>query len=215
MSKNVKLLIAVPTLDYIHRKFVESLTNLVQHLERNGPDFDVHFEGCTLVYISRDNIVKKALDEGYTEVLWLDADMVFDKDIYWKLKNPGKEFVTALYRGRHGTHSPCIFEKLEPPERWDSFDYEGPIHEIKGCGMGCVLTSTDILENVWHTYSTCFRPTPLLGEDLAFCKRVSDCGHAMWANLDAPVGHIGHYTINAFVDEEDTDPPDGRILKLI
>ena len=116
MSKAVKLLVAIPTLDYIHRKFVESLTGLVKHLESNGPDFDVHFEGCTLVYISRDNIVKKAMEGDYTEVLWLDADMVFDKDIYWKLRNVGKDFVTAIYRGRHGTHRPCIFEKLEPPE---------------------------------------------------------------------------------------------------
>lgn len=209
MVKEIKLLIAVPTLDYIHRKFVESLTGLVKYLEPNGPEFDVHFEGCTLVYISRDNIAQKAIDEGYTEVLWLDADMVFDKDIYWKLRNVGKEFVTAIYRGRHGTHRPCIFEKLEPPERWDSFDQEPDIKEIKGCGFGCVLTSTDILKTVWNRNGTCFRPTPLLGEDLAFCKRVSDCGYSMWANLDAPVGHIGQFVINCAENEN------GSILTLI
>ena len=213
MSKTGKLLIAVPTLDYIHRKFVESLTGLVKHVERNGPDFDVHFEGCTLVYISRDNIARKAIDEGYTEVLWLDADMVFDKDIYWKLKNVGKDFVTAIYRGRHGTHRPCIFEKLEPPERWENFDHDGPVCEIKGCGFGCVLTSTDILEKVWNRNGTCFRPTPLLGEDLAFCKRASDLGYSILANLDAPVGHIGQFVIEPYVDED--SQTDGSILKLI
>lgn len=213
MGKAVKLLVAVPTLDYIHRKFVESLTGLVKHLESNGPDFGVHFEGCTLVYISRDNIARKAIDEGYTEVLWLDADMVFDKDIYWKLRQTDKEFVTAIYRGRHGTHRPCIFEKLEPPERWESFDYDGPIHEIKGCGFGCVLTSTDILEKVWNRNGTCFRPTPLLGEDLAFCKRASDLGYSIWANLDAPVGHIGQFVIESYVDED--SQTDGKILKRI
>jgi len=197
-----KLLIAIPTLDYIHRKFVKSLTGLVKHLESDGVDFDVHFEGCTLVYISRDNIARKAIEEDYERVLWLDADMVFGKDIYWKLRHANKHFVTAIYRGRHGTHRPCIFEKLEPPERWDSFDYEPAIREIKGCGFGCVLTSTDILEKVWNRNGTCFRPTPLLGEDLAFCKRASDLGYSIWANLDAPVGHIGQFTINAIADED-------------
>lgn len=213
MSKTGKLLIAVPTLDYVHRKFVESLTGLTKSLSFNGPDFDVHFEGCTLVYISRDNIIKKAIDEDYTEVLWLDADMVFKPDIYWKLKNDKKNFVTAIYRGRHGTHRPCLFENLEPPKRWESFDVEPGIHEIKGCGFGCVLTSTDILEKVWSRFGTCFTPTPLLGEDLAFCKRVSDCGYSMWANLDAPVGHIGQFVIDAYVDED--SQTDGKILKLI
>ena len=213
MSRTVKLLIAIPTLDYVHRKFVESLTELVKHLESNGPDFDVRFEGCTLVYISRDNIARKAIEEGYTEVLWLDADMVFDKDIYWKMRNVGKEFVTAIYRGRHGTHRPCIFEKLEPPERWESFDMEPGIKEIKGCGFGCALTSMDILEKVWNRNGTCFKPTPLLGEDLAFCKRASDLGYSIWANLDAPVGHIGQFVIESYTDED--SQTDGSILKLI
>ena len=208
-----RLMIAVPTLDYIHRRFVESLSNLTRRLAYLGFHFDVCFEGCTLVYISRDNIARKAIEEGYTEVLWLDADMVFDKDIYWKLKNVGKEFVTAIYRGRHGTHRPCIFEKLEPPERWIDFDVEPSIKEIKGCGFGCVLTSTDILEKVWNRNGTCFRPTPLLGEDLAFCKRASDLGYSIWANLNAPVGHIGQFIIESYVDED--SQTDGSILKLI
>ena len=36
MGKPIKLLVAVPTLDYIHRKFVESLTRLVKNLEHTG-----------------------------------------------------------------------------------------------------------------------------------------------------------------------------------
>lgn len=211
MSKTGKLLIAVPTLDYIHRKFVESLSGLLKSFSLT--DYDVAFEGCTLVYISRDNLARKAIEGCYERVLWLDADMVFEPDIYKQLRQTDKDFVTAIYRGRHGTHRPCIFEKLEPPERWEGFDYDGPIREIKGCGFGCALTSTDILEKVWNRNGTCFRPTPLLGEDLAFCKRASDLGYSIWANLDAPVGHIGQFVIESYVDED--SQTDGKILKLI
>lgn len=206
-----KLLIAIPTLDYIHRKFVESLANLISSFSFS--DYDVAFEGCTLVYISRDNLAKKAIDGSYDWVLWLDADMVFDPDIYKILALSDKDFVTGIYRGRHGTHRPCIFEKLEPPKRWDSFDQESDLKKIKGCGFGCVLMKTEILERVWTRYGTCFTPTPLLGEDLAFCKRVSDCGYSMWANLNAKVGHIGQYVIEPYVDED--SQTDGKILRLI
>lgn len=206
-----KILIAIPTLDYIHRKFVESLSEMIRHIGYMGVNFDLAFEGCTLVYISRDNLAKKAIEGDYSWVLWLDADMVFEKDIYEKLLYSHKDFVTALYRGRHGTHRPCIFEKLEPPERWDSFDFpeEPTIREIKGCGFGCVLTSTDILDKVWNRFGTCFRPTPLLGEDLAFCKRVSDCGFPMYASMETKVGHIGQYVIGCGENEN------GSILTLI
>lgn len=207
---NKKLLIAIPTLDYIHRKFVESLTKLVANIERSGQNCDVHFEGCTLVYISRDNIVQKAIEGEYDEVLWLDADMVFEPDIYDKLSKSGKEFVTGLYRGRHGTNKPCIFRKLEPPDRWEDFyGSEEGVVEIKGCGFGCALTSVEVLAKVWNHNGTCFRPTPLLGEDLAFCKRTSDCGLAIWADCDVRVGHIGQYEIRCDKDEN------GSILRLI
>ena len=205
----VKLLIAIPTLDYMHRKFAESLTGLCKILAWNKIDFDVSFEGCTLVYMSRDNLAKRAIEEEYDEVLWLDADMVFEPDIYWTLKETGKDFITAIYRGRHGENRPCVFEKLEPPIRWENFDYDPPVHEIKGCGFGCVLTKTYILKDVMDQYATCFRPTPLLGEDLAFCKRASDCGYSIWADVNAPAGHIGQYEIQAIPDKN------GNFLKLI
>ena len=57
----MKLMIAIPTLDYIHRRFVESLTNLTKNLRGKCINFDVCYEGCTLVYISRDNLVKRAI----------------------------------------------------------------------------------------------------------------------------------------------------------
>jgi hypothetical protein len=54
---------------------------------------------------------------------------------------------------------------------------------------------------------------PLLGEDLAFCKRASDLGYSIWANLNAPVGHIGQFVIEPYADED--SQTDGSILKLI
>lgn len=188
-------MIAIPTLDYIHRRFVESLSGLAKNLENSGVDFDIAFEGCTLVYISRDNLMQKAINGGYDWVLWLDADMVFEPDIYWKLKETGKDFVTGLYRGRHGGGKPCVFQKLEPPDRWESFEGKTGVVPIEGCGFGCVLTKTEILDRVWNENGTCFRPTILLGEDLAFCKRVKDHGYSMWANCDVQVGHIAQTII--------------------
>lgn len=209
----MKLMIAIPTLDYVHRSFVESLTKLCKHLSEIEVDYDVEYEGCTLVYISRDNLVRKALLDDYDYVLWLDADMVFEPDIFDKLVETGKDFVTGIYRGRHGENLPCIFEKLEPPVRWNSFDYEESIKAIKGCGFGFVLIKTDILESVIDKHGTCFRPTISLGEDLAFCKRASDIGYGIWANINAPVGHIGQYVIRPF--ESDGSKTNGKILKLI
>ena len=188
-----RLMIAVPTLDYIHRRFVESLSNLTRRLAYCGFHFDVCFEGCTLVYISRDNLVNRAIRSGCDRILWLDADMVFDEDIYEKLRETDEDFVTGAYKGRHGSGRPCIFDKLEPPKRWEEFktgNGDIPLMQIEGCGFGAVLTSTEMCEDILNSNGTCFRPTVSLGEDLAFCKRAKDAGYPLYVRTDIPIGHI-------------------------
>lgn len=183
-----KLLIAIPTLDYIHYRFVECLTNLTKYLSERNVDYDVCFEGGTLVYISRDNLAKKAINGKYERVLWLDADMIFDTNVYDMLLNTGKDFISAQYRGRHGKCLPCEFEHLIPPIR--STEFKKGIYRIEGCGFGCVLIKTDILKNVKECYDTCFAPNENMGEDLMFCKRAIELGNEIWGTDLIQAGHI-------------------------
>lgn len=46
----MKLLIAIPTYDYMHFQFVECLTKLIRRLDEDGIDYEVDFQGGTLVY---------------------------------------------------------------------------------------------------------------------------------------------------------------------
>ena len=78
----MKLLIGVPTTDFVHVEFMKSLVNLLLKLERDGTQFDVDIESGTLVYIARDRIANKAINENYTHVLWIDSDMVFNENIF-------------------------------------------------------------------------------------------------------------------------------------
>ena len=193
-----KLMIAIPTLDYIHHRFVKSLLELTKYLSDVGVDYDVCFEGCTLVYISRDNLARKAIKEHYDRVLWLDADMIFDFNLYHQLLSTKKDFVTGFYRGRHGTKRPCLFESLVPSIRMPEF--EKGTFQIKGCGFGCVLIKTDILKDVMEEHDTCFTPTPEFGEDVMFCKRAYELGHEIWATDRVQAGHIGQMII--YPDQE-------------
>ena len=196
-----RLMIAIPTLDYVHRRFVESLTGLTKHLAESGVAFDIVYEGCTLVYISRDNLAKKAIEGDYDWVLWLDADMVFDEDIYDKLKETGKDFVTGLYMGRHGKNLPCVFNTIDPPNRKVSINWAKALEPIEGCGFGCVLIKTDILKDVFARYETCFRPVPKFGEDIAFCSRALERGYDIWQANNVLVGHIAQCIVHPREDK--------------
>lgn len=189
----MKLLIGVPTLDFLHVEFVQSLTNLIMKLNREGICFEVKYITGTLVYAARDKIACHAINNGFTHVLWFDSDMVFQDSILEDLMFSGEEFVCGRFNARRKPYVSCQFSKLVPLERIDSYPMD--TFRIAGCGFGCVLTSVDVLRDVQMHYQTCFLPTAGFGEDLAFCVRATELGHKIYCEPTAVVGHVGHITI--------------------
>ena len=192
----MKLLIAIPTYDYMHFQFVECLTKLIRRLDEDGVDYEVQFQGGTLVYVGRDRLAKMAIDKGFTHMLWLDSDMIFTEELLDCLMFSGKPFVTGIAHGRRPPHMSCLFNEIWPKvDRWEGHDYPSSTFKVKGCGFACVLIETKIIEMVYTRNGTAFFPMRELGEDLAFCKRAADCGCEIWAEPTVQLGHIGHITV--------------------
>lgn len=192
----MRLLIGIPSLDYVHVEFMKSLTALIIRLKNEGVNFDVQIESGTLVYCARDRIASKAINEGYTHVLWFDADMVFRDSVLEDLQFSGKPFVSGICHARRKGYHSCLFsnldlnhlERVEMPYPTDTF-------EIAGCGFGCVLIDVQVLKDVMVQEGSCFLPMASFGEDLAFCKRAKALGHRIYAEPSVVCGHIGHVAI--------------------
>lgn len=206
----MRLLIAIPTLDFMHIGFVESLTKLVMYLKDDDVDFDVEFRSGTLVYCARDRICKKAIDEGYTHILWIDADMIFEETVLDDLLFAEKEYISGIFHARRPPHLSCLFKSLDPIERYSMDEYPCQPFEVAATGFGLVLMETSVVKRVWEKYGTCFLPSADLGEDLAFCKRAEECGVKMFADPSVRVGHIGHITIYP----EDEEGWKGKVANL-
>lgn len=189
----MKLMIAIPTLDFIHFEFARCLTGLVQQLQKDGVDFDVCFKGGTLVYNGRDALAAEAVNGGYTHVLWLDADMVFDSDVFYKLLAVNKPFVTGVYHSRHAPYKSVIFTSLDPMERVEVYPNEP--FEIVGCGFGIVLLETEMIRKLYRAYGYCFQPMTEFGEDIAFCIRAREQGYTLLCEPKVVAGHIGHVAV--------------------
>ena len=193
----MKLLIGVPTLDYVLADFMRCLIALIGRLNADGVEFDVDIESGTLVYFARERIANKAINEGYTHVLWLDSDMIFKPELLDDLMFSGKPFVSGIYHARRPGYASCIFKAIDPNkmvEHWND-EYPRETFEIAGCGFGCVLIETEILRAVNHNFGTCFTPILNMGEDLAFCQRAHDLGHKIYCEPSVVLGHVGHITI--------------------
>ena len=197
MKEPFNVLIAVPTTDYMPADFVKSLTNLITHLQHEGVRFKVEIIAGTLVYFARNELACKAINDGYTHLLFIDSDMVFDETIVETLRFCGKEIVCGAFQSRRPPYSSCIYTSIKPLERVKMYGMEP--FRVAGCGMAMTMISTNILKQIQEKYGHCFDPENYdgmrYGEDLAFCWRANSIGAEIWCDPSARVGHIAHKAI--------------------
>lgn len=193
----MKLLIAIPTMDTVPVEFMKSLIRLTQKLSADGVDYTVAIESGTLVYMARDRLAGKAVNEGYSHVLWLDSDMVFEPELLDDLMFSGKDFVTGIAHGRRKPFCSCLFKdiNLDNLTLWKLEEYPKDTFEVAGCGMACCLISTEIIKQVMLINGTAYNPIPQYGEDLSFCKRATALGFKIYAEPTVRLGHIAHIAI--------------------
>lgn len=190
----MRLLIAVPVLDYIHFQFVQCLVDLTEKLNKDGVPHEVKLLGGTLVYVARDKLARHAINEGFTHILWLDADMIFPDTIVEEFLDDGKEMICGVFHSRRPPYVSAIFSSLDPIERMEEYPID--VFKVAACGFGCVFMTVDVLERVCHgNDGMMFLPTPELGEDLAFCRRVRRIGTEIFCDGAIRIGHIGHTVI--------------------
>lgn len=193
----MKLLLAIPTMDFVPVQFLQSLTALERKLKDDGIWFEECIISGTLVYMARDKLAGKAINEGFSHVLWLDSDMVFGPNLLEDLQMCRKQFVSCCYNGRRPGYQSCIFKSIDlnNVERFEEYPREP--FEIEGCGFGAVLMETDIIRAIYTAYpkETPFTPLPSLGEDIAFCFRARSLGYKLYAEPNVQLGHVGHIVI--------------------
>ena len=197
MRKPFRLLIAVPCMDYVHVDFMKSLVGLTQHLQREGIAYHTEIVAGSLIYFARNRLACKAINEGYTHMLFIDSDMIFDESIVETLMFSGKDFVCGAFQSRRPPYGACVYTKMQPQERVE--DYGMTPFRVDGCGMAMTLISTEILKEVQERYGKCYDPETIegvrFGEDLAFCWRAKQLGKEIWCEPTARVGHIAHIPI--------------------
>lgn len=193
----MKLLIGVPTTDYVHAEFMKSLTALERKLIRDGTDMDEKIISGTLVYIARNKIAQIAMNEDFTHVLWLDSDMTFGDGIVDDLLFCGKDMVCGAFIGRRPMFGPCVYEDVSefPMKKVREFGTEP--FRVSGCGFAMVLTKVDVLRKVHDQFGTCFTPTEKYGEDIAFCERAKAVGTEIWCEPTVRPGHMAHIPVYA------------------
>lgn len=195
-----KTLVAIPCMDTVPAQFAQSLAML----QKKG-EVAVSFQIGSLIYTSRNNLAKRAIQYGADYVLWLDSDMIFEPttltDMLDILEKNNLDILTGVYYRRVPPFTPVLLKTLEIAEdgKCEHANLEelpsADLFEVAGCGFGAVLMKTEIFIDVMAKFGYMFDPLGGVGEDLSFCWRARQCGYKIMATTALDWGHWGHNVI--------------------
>lgn len=199
----MKILIAVPCQDKIDTHFVRCLCSL----ERVG-ETSLQLLANSLVYVSREELSKTAVENGADYLLFLDSDMTFNSSLLRDLLKAAEEekadVVTALAFRRRPPYTPCIWQKIRiggngENEVVEFNEIPTGRAEIDACGMAGCLIKTEIIQRVVERYHAVFQPLPAFGEDLSFCIRAKQCGAKIIVDTAVKMGHLSQMLVDESV----------------
>ena len=189
----MQLSICIPTRDHIPAGFAICLANLASHLTSKGITFSLNMILGTTIADTRNQLAKRALASNSEYTLWLDSDMHFPSDIFFRLKKHQKDIVGCTYSTRSKPLKNVAFvDDLDLNLRLNAIS---GLHPVYAVGFGCILIKTEVFKktdapwfyNKWDSYTE-----TLVGEDIVFCESVQKNNYTIYVDVDVSK-ELGHY----------------------
>ena len=181
-----ELCLGLPNLRYVHIRFALSLMAL------RVPDLTriISYERVMIDSV-RNMIAKRALEGNYEYLLFLDDDMTFPPNLYFRLKARKKKIIGALAFKREPPFEPCVYKKKGK--------YFYPFFPPKGCvevdaiGAAGLLIHTSVLKKIKYPwFETGYdEEGNHWSVDFDFCKKAKKAGFKIFCDSTIEMGHIG------------------------
>jgi hypothetical protein len=131
----------------------------------------------------------------YDKLLWIDSDIAFEPEDAMKLIESDKDITTGAYLLSNG-EAPIYGKLLMPGFHYEEIKKMTEPIQVEGCGFGFVAVKSGVFESMTRPWfqSTMFTSDdgytfPMMGEDLAWCKRAIDYGYKIWFDPTVRVLH--------------------------
>lgn len=157
----------------------------------------------------RDSVAALAMQEGFSHILYLDADMVWPTDTLMRmLAHHDQGIVGGLYVMRHPPFAPVALRDGKAAEGSEVLQYqharEGLTEtELVPCdvlGMGCTLVPVSVFDAIgprpWFAYANDDEGWPCVTEDVPFCQKAQKAGYGIWLDPTISCGHVTQQVVD-------------------
>jgi hypothetical protein len=199
-NSNRKCVVLVPTMDNLEPGCEDGLRAL------EGMGYSVWRRyGVSDITMGRNGLANEALAAGFSELMWIDSDILFNPQDVQRLRRHRLPVVGGIYPKKGDRTMACV---LLPGNHEILFGEGGGLLEVKYLATGFLLTRKEVYESMLRKrhslglgrtggvpffYHIIGRTGRQLSEDYSFCARVARCGYRVMADTAVRLGHIGRY----------------------
>ena len=186
--------------------FLKSWTQLTMELHNRGFEYELLSNYAPNIYKIRSMLLNGHRKYGqyqtpwqgkkdYDYIMWIDSDVIFKPDDFFKLFKHEKDIVSGIYlrQPRGGTLSDIPVEYACLKESHQSLmttDVNGELIEVFGNGMGWMLVKKGVFEKTpFPWFGPIIEGLDFNGEDVAFQMRAKDVGFSSYVDTSVIVGH--------------------------
>lgn len=149
----------------------------------------------------RDSAASLAIAEGFSHLLFLDADMVWPTDVLTRmLAHHDRGIVGGLYVMRHPPFAPVALRDGQPVNGITHYQHacealtSDALVPVDVLGMGCTLIPVSVFaaigERPWFEYADDAQGWPVVTEDVPFCQKAAAAGVGIWLDPTISCGHV-------------------------
>ena len=138
--------------------------------------------------------------------MWIDSDMVFEPENFFKLIDHDKDVVSGIYKMSDNVNYATV-ETMDEEffEQWMHYPFlnqktidrkEGKLFKVDYTGMGWMLVKYGVFEKMKYPY---FYPRKqewpqynweeVVWDDVEFCLRAREAGFDVWVDPNLRIGH--------------------------
>lgn len=143
---------------------------------------------------ARNVACERAIEMGYTWLLFLDDDVMPPVDAFARLAQHGKDIISGLYYRRNEPIAPVMLIGRQ----WITGFQQGAVFEVDLVGAGCLLIHRRVLETMKKSwFEWCVDRLDLasenrLSEDFSFCDKAKrEYGFQIWIDTNIQCAHAG------------------------
>lgn len=198
-----RVLIGTPSYDgRIDVWFANSLVSTVKMaIEKNIHVHAIYTSYDSLIQRARNSLFKLALDGGYDDLFFIDSDVEWDPEWFFRLLERPEPIVGAALIKKADKEGYTV-KLLDKQLKWSN---DGKIIEVDGVGTGFMKVSRFALQKLWEVSSPYISEEQehrmicdirvengdLISEDYIVCKKWQDLGYKVWLDPTITINHIG------------------------